>query len=167
MSQWTKLHSEMKRRPAEGFLTPAQVQAHDTICELLRFPTWINLYGPSGSGKTYVAWAIARATGAAHVPIPELLQELEPGHDILLVDNAPHYELEVRRVLASANLLGASSVVLVTRDPVGIPMHRIALPLPSDSEVEMTIRNYGRLGFYQQGDLPSNPTFWNIMLACV
>lgn len=167
MTEWMRLHNEMKRRPMEKYLTPTQKQARNKTCELLRFPNRINLFGPYGSGKTYVAWAIVRATGATHVPVPEKLHDLDPGQDILLIDNAAHYEADVRRILASANLLGASSVVVITRESVGMPMHRIFLPLPTGSEIEVVLRNYSRLGFYEQHDLPSNPNFWNIMLSCV
>lgn len=167
MSEWMRLLNEMKCRPIDEYLTPTQRQARDRICELLRFPNRINLHGPYGSGKTYVAWAVVRATGATHVPIPENLKELSPGHDILLIDNAPHREEDVRRLLATANLLRASSVVLITRESIGMPMHRVSLPLPTETEIEMVLKTYGRLGFYQQYELPTSPTFWNIMLACV
>lgn len=167
MSEWMRLLSEMKRRPMDEYLTPTQRKARDQICELLRFPNRVNLHGPYGSGKTYIAWAIVRATGATHVPLPENLKHLEPRHDILLIDNAPRFETDVRRLLATANLLGASSVVLITRETIGMPMHRVALTTPDSIEVEAVLRTYGRLGFYQQHTLPDNPNFWNIMQACV
>jgi hypothetical protein len=167
MSEWLRLLNEMKRRPMEEFLTPTQRLARDEICELLRFPNRVNLHGPYGTGKTYVAWAVVRATGATHVSLPENLQMLLPPHEILLIDNAPHHEPEVRSLMASANLLGAVSVVFITRDAVEMPMHRVCLPLPEPNEVETILVTYARLGFYQQHDLPVQPNFWDIMRACV
>lgn len=167
MSEWARLHNEMKRRPVEDYLTPSQREARDIICQTLRFPERVNLTGPYGSGKTYVAWAVVRATGALHVPLPEMLSELEPGHEILLIDNAPHVEPDIRRLLASANLLGASSVVLITRQPASMPMKRVQLALPSEEEVQGILETYARLGFYQRRDLPERPTLWNILLSCV
>lgn len=167
MSEWLRLLNEMKRRPVEEYFTPSQRAARDQICDLLRFPNRINLWGPYGSGKTYIAWAIVRATGATHVTLPEKLQLLEPPHEILLIDNSPHHEPEVRRLMASANLLGATSVVFITREAVGMPMHHIHLLLPDPDEVQFILASYGRLGFYQQHELPPKPNLWNIMHSCV
>lgn len=167
MSEWLHLLNEMKRRPMEEYLTPTQRVAREEICALLRFPNRINLYGPCGSGKTYVAWAVVRATGAAHIPVPEKLQSLERPVEILLIDNAIHYESKVRQLMAQANLLGAESVIFITQQAVELPMHRVQLPLPKSNEVATILAAYARLGFYQQRDIPENPTLWNIMNACV
>lgn len=167
MSEWLRLLNEMKRRPMDEYLTPTQRAAREEICGLLHFPNRINLCGPYGSGKTYVAWSVMRATGATHVSVPEKLPRLEPPIEILLIDNAGHYESEVRRLMASANLLGAVSVVFITREPIGMPMRFVRLPLPEPSEVEMILTSYARFGFYQQHELPEKPNLWNIMNACV
>lgn len=167
MSEWLRLLNEMKRRPIEDYLTPTQRSARDKLCELLRFPQRINLWGSEGCGKTYVAWSVAQATGAWHVTLPEKLDELTPGHEILLLDNAPHQEPEIRRLMAKTNLLGATSIVFITRQAIGIPMHQIQLTLPDPTEVKQILASYARLGFYQQHSLPAKPNLWQIMQACV
>jgi hypothetical protein len=167
MSEWMRLLSEMKRRPMEDYLTPRQRDVRNTICTLLEFPNRINLFGPYGSGKTYVAWSLVRATGATHVPVPERLHQLQPVHEILVIDNVSHYEDEIRRLLATSNLLGAQSVIFITHEPTTLPMHRIELPLPNKAEIEIVLQSYRRLGYYQQHDLPPKPNFWNVLSACV
>lgn len=168
MSEWLRLLNEMKRRPVDAYLTPAQRDARDHICDLLRFPNRVNLHGPYGSGKTYVAWAVVEAIPATHVTLPSKLDMLQPRHEQpLLIDNAPHQETEVRRLLAAANLLGAPSIVFVTREPVTMPMARLHLPLPQPDDVATILATYERLGFYQRRGLPANPNLWNIMQACV
>lgn len=162
-----QLLSEIKRRPVEQYLTPTQRHVRDQICDLLQFPNRICLYGPCGSGKTFVAWAVVKAIGAKHVPLPSQLNSLIPPIDCLIIDNAPHYENEVRRLLAVSNLVGASSVIFVSRSPLSIPMHRIELPLPCKEEVDEVLKTYSRFGYYQQGDLPSHPNFWQLLLASV
>jgi hypothetical protein len=167
MSEWLRLLNEMKRRSMEEYLTGTQRSARDQICDLLRFPNRINLYGKYGSGKTYVAWSVVRATGATHVTLPEKLKTLSPKHEILLIDNAPHHEAEIRRLMASANLLEAVSVVFITREAIGMPMSRVQLTLPAPDEISFIVASYARLGFYQRHDLPATPNLWNIMHACV
>lgn len=167
MSRWLQLVSEMKRRSPDRYLTATQEQAFDQLCEALRFPNRINLYGPCGSGKTYVAWALASAVGAVHVALPELVGELESGHDCIIVDNVFHHEDSVRRVLAQTDLLGASSTVLITQAPVDVTMRRVELPLPTAEDVAKVLQSYWRLGYYQQHDLPAQPNFWQLLLACV
>lgn len=167
MSEWSRLLNEMKRRSMDEYLTRSQRSVRDQICDLLRFPNRINLYGPHGCGKTYVAWSVVRAVGATHITLPEKIRLLEPTCEILLIDNAPHHELEVRKLMASANLLRVTSVIFITRDPIRIQMYRIRLSLPESDEVEQILTSYARLGFYQQRELPPKPNLWNIMHACI
>jgi len=162
-----ELVNEMKRRPPASYLTPTQQRVFDELRDGLRYPNRINLYGPCGSGKTYVGWVIASAVGGVHVPLPELVEKLEPGHDCVVIDNVPHYEADVRRTLARADLIGASSVVLVSQAPVTVTMRRVELPLPTPEEVDQVLQTYWRLGYYQQHELPEQPNFWQILLACV
>lgn len=169
MSTWLRLISDLKRRVSPELLSPTQRQVWEVLYRSLQFPQWLNLYGPSGSGKTLVAWAIARTTGAIHVPIPERLHLLSPEQDILLIDNASAEEDDVRRLLATCNLLDARSVVLITRTPVAMPMRRVELCLPTPIEVEMALLNISRLGYYPERHLtfPLNCNYWAILQYCI
>lgn len=167
MNHWLELLAELKRRNPHDYLTPTQRAVHNELCNRLKFPQWLNLYGVYGVGKTFVAWAVARATGGQHVPTVPALETMLPGSDILLVDNAPHRQSQVRQVLASCDLLEAKSVVLITRQSVTMPIQKIELPAPTEDEISLVLKSLGRLGYYQQSSLPTYPNLWDVLQACV
>lgn len=167
MSTWFELLNQLKRRCSAEMLTPAQATAFNELCRLMLMPEWLNLSGPHGSGKTFLAWALSRATGGLYVPMPEDLDELPPQHT-LIVDNAPYSEAEVRRILSRCELLGAKTVLLVTCEPVQLPMPTVSLPAPSSEEIERIGQVFTRLGFPVKSEsLPEGPTLWDLMLAAV
>ena len=134
----------------------------------MSMPEWGNLCGPHGSGKTFLAWAVARATGAIYVPVPVQLSELEPNQHTLIVDNAPYREHEVRRLLSQCDLLGAQTVLLVTLSPVLLPMPSVKLPQPPIEDIDQVSRLISRLGYFFEAErLPQTPNFWDVMLASV
>lgn len=168
MSAWLELVNNLKQRPVEEYLTPTQRQARDLICEIMQFPGWLNLYGGHGTGKTFLAWAVSRATGAAHITTPRQLFNLEGEWDALIIDNAPYREDDVRRILARCDLLGTSTVMLVTRTRVALPMKNVHLNAPTPEEVALVIKALARLGYSSsQQLLPENANLWDILLACV
>jgi len=167
MSTWFELLNQLKRRCSAEMLTPAQATAFNELCRLMLMPEWLNLSGPHGSGKTFLAWALSRATGGLYVPMPEDLDELPPQHT-LIVDNAPYSEAEVRRLLSRCELLGAKTVLLVTCEPVQLPMPTVSLPAPSSEELERIGQVFTRLGFPVKSEsIPEAPTLWDLMLAAV
>ncbi len=167
MSTWLQITSELKRRPAEEMLTPTQRQVWETICALLRFPQHINLYGSAGSGKTTIAWAISRVTGALHVSVPSDLAIVPSGSEILLVDNISPQEASVRRVLAGCNLLNATSVILISRQPTLLPMRRIELPQPTSEDITTAMRTMSRIGIFANVEASQVKDFWALLRACV
>ncbi len=168
MSVWLQLLNEIKRRPPEQLLTPTQRTARDQLLDLMRYPQWINLYGKSGTGKTLVAWAVARACGAAHLPLPSLLAECSSSDEALLIDNAPHEEADVRRLLSKAEMLRAVSVVLITCHPITMPMKRVELALPNPADLEVVYKSLGLLNYpCQRAALPSSPNLWDVLQACI
>ena len=167
MSNWLRLTSELKRRPAEELLTPTQRHAWETLCALLRFPQRINLYGPQGSGKTFVAWALSRATGALHISLPSDLAVALPGPEIFLVDNVSPHEPSFRRILADCNLLGATSVVLISRQPTLLAMRRIELLQPTKDDMTIAMRTMSRLGIFANVEASQVTDFWALLRACV
>lgn len=167
MSEWLKLVNGIKRRPVETLLTPSQKTAYAAIIDLLRYPKWINLSGAAGSGKTLVAWSLARATGAIHVVSPSMLED-QHAQEGLLIDSAPNDEAGVRRILARCNLLGARSVVLITQQPIAMPMARVELSLPDEQDVRIVMKSFALLGYRcDQARLPASPNLWNILQASV
>ena len=168
MSTWFELLNQLKRRCSAEMLTPAQAAAFRELCRLMLMPEWLNLYGPHGSGKTFLAWALSRAMGGLYVPMPDDLDELPPQQQTLIVDNAPYSEAEVRRILSRCELLGAKTVLLVTCEPVQLPMPTVSLPAPSSEELERIGQVFTRLGFPVKSEsIPEAPTLWDLMLAAV
>lgn len=168
MSEWLRLVNQIKARSPVDLFTPTQHAAYTALLDLLRFPQQVNLCGPVGSGKTFVAWGVAQSLGGLHVPLPTALDQLSGNNDILLVDNAPAHEYEARNLLARCNLLGAQSTVLVTQQPIAMPMRRVELPLPTPEEVVAVSRSLSLLGYFQSSlPLPSQPNFWNILQSFV
>lgn len=168
MSTWLELHNQFKRRCSAEMLTPAQAVAYERLCQMMSMPEWVNLYGPHGSGKTFLSWVVARATGAAYVPDPLQIEQLEPGQQVLVVDNAPFREDDVRRLLSRCSLLGAQTVLLTTRAAVLLPMPRVELPFPSAGDIDQLSRLISRLGYFFEAErLPEEPNFWDVMLASI
>ncbi len=162
--EWQRLVRELKLRPQEESLTPSQRVAFDLLVHATAFPQWVNLYGPAGSGKTFVAWALARATGATHLSVPEHIVSLAAGADCVLIDNAPVREEEVRRVLAHCDMQNARTVVLITQRQVQMPMQQVLLDLPTDSDWNAIEHTFQRLGAI----LPPNraPDLWAFLRGC-
>jgi hypothetical protein len=168
MSTWLELMNDLKRRCSTEILTPAQIAAYERLCQIMNMPEWVNLSGPHGSGKTFLAWTVARATGAVYVPLPAQLDELEAHQHTLIVDNAPYKEREVRRLLSRCDLLGAQTVLLITCSPVSLPMPGVELPSPSDEDVVQVSRLISRLGYFFEAErLPEHPSFWDVLMASV
>lgn len=167
MSHWMKLVSDLKRRQLISFLTPSQRYAHDQICEWLSIPERINLHGLHGSGKTFVAWALTQTMNAHFVALPENLNKQQNVSEVVIIDNAPHNEQQVRRLMANGNLLGISSMIFVTRTPINMPIRNIGLALPTEEEVLQVETSLDQLGYSRYHRLPDFPNFWNILAAHV
>lgn len=169
MSDWLRLVNEMKRRTPQEYFTPTQQAAYNSLIELLQFPNQrINLYGVSGVGKTYIAWGLVRALEAVHVPLPERLCEYG-GRDLplIIIDNSPIYEDDLRTILADAALMDAGSVLFITRKPTALRMRQIHLDLPTLDDVRQVARTFGRLGFYEQSTPPASPNLWQLLQCYV
>jgi tRNA A37 threonylcarbamoyladenosine biosynthesis protein TsaE len=169
MSDWLRLVNEMKRRAPQEYFTPTQRSVYDALVERLQFPNQrINLYGAPGTGKTYLAWGLARALEAVHVPVASRLREFDGRQmPILILDNAPTYEDEERSLLADAALMDAGSVVFITQKPTALKMRRIQLDLPNSDDLRQIARTLGRLGFYEVTALPPSPNLWQLLQCYV
>lgn len=168
MNTWLQLVNELKRRSPDELLTVTERTTYDSIWGLLQFPQWINLYGGYGTGKTFLAWALARAGGMTYVPLYTKLDSIMVEQNALLVDNAPHDEFGSRQILARCELLGANTVILITRMPITMPMRRLELLPPSPADIEIMIRSLSRMGYLcDQSLFSAPPNFWDILRACV
>jgi hypothetical protein len=167
MSEWLKLLNAIKHRPVDSLLTPTQKTVMNEIITLLRYPNYVNLCGPSGSGKTFVAWAVARATGAIHIVLPVALRD-QPGQDGLIIDSAPSDEPSIRRILSRCSLLGARSVVYISQLSTEMPMARVTLSLPTPEDVRLMAKSLALLGYHcNVNQLPPSPSLWSVLQASV
>lgn len=164
MTEWLRLVNEIRSRPPETLLTPSQNAVLKDLVDLLTVPQRISLCGPPGVGKTFVAWAVARLTGAVHVALPEAAERLPPGTTTILIDNAPGREEDVRRLIAICGLHGVGSLVFISREPVQMPMRRVVLDYPTADDWHVIESTAGRLGAIvpaqRQRDL------WAFLHAC-
>jgi hypothetical protein len=169
MSEWLRLVNEMKRRLPQEYFTPTQRAAYNELVERLQFPCQrLNLYGVPGVGKTYVAWGLVRALDAVHVPVASRLRQFDGRPlPILILDNAPTYEDEVRGLLADAALIGADSTLFITHKPTALPMWKIQLELPTPDDLRQIARTLGRLGFYEVSAPPPSPNLWQLLQCYV
>jgi len=165
MSEWLRLVNEMKRRAPQEYFTSTQRAVYDVLDERLQFPNQrINLYGAPGTGKTYLAWGLIRALEAVHVPVAARVREFDgQPMPILILDNAPTYEDEVRSLLADAALMDAGSVVFITQRPTALHMRQIQLDVPTPDDLRQIARTLGRLGFYEVSTPLPSPNLWQIL----
>lgn len=169
MSEWLRLVNEMKRRNPQEYFTPTQEAAYCALAERFQLPHQrINLYGAPGTGKTFLAWALERTFDAVHVIIPKRIRQVDGQPlPILIIDNAPTYEDEIRALLADADLMDAGSVLFITQKPAALKMHQVHLNLPTADDILHVERTFGRLGFYQVTAPPASPNLWQLLQAYV
>jgi hypothetical protein len=111
---------------------------------------------------------LVRAFDAVHVPIASRLRQFDGRPlPILILDNAPTYEDEVRGLLADAALIGAESVLFITHKPTALRMWRIQLDLPTPDDIRQIARTLGRLGFYEVSTPPPSPNLWQLLQCYV
>lgn len=168
MSTWLELSNEIKRRHSTAYLTDPQRLAHEALLQHLRGPNWVNLCGPPGSGKTLLAWLITRATGLTYVAHPARLRHLPPAPIGLIIDNAPVSEADARTILAECGLLNCLTVLLVTQRQIELQMRRVVLPLPTSDDIQVAARTLARLGYAcNRASLPPQPSYWDVLAACI
>lgn len=168
MSTWLELSNELKRHYHSGYLTATQQAAYAALLEQLRGPNWVNLHGRPGCGKTLLSWLTARAAGLTYVARPSALRHMPPAPDGLIIDNAPVSEEGARAVLAECDLLNCLTVLLVTQRPIGMPMRRVELAIPTTEDVQAVVQTLARLGYpCNRASLPEHPSYWDVLAACI
>ncbi|MBV6438327.1 MAG: hypothetical protein AELANPGJ_03629 [Anaerolineae bacterium] len=166
MNEWMKLVNEIKQRSPDSIMTSHQKAVCETILEHLQFPSQrINLFGERGTGKTLVAWKLVRILeDARHIILPrQLFEPADNAASVLIIDNAPHYEDELRDLMARASLLNVDSIVFISLRPVQLRMHQVRLDLPSLEDIEHAIRTIGRFNVFQRISPPPSCNFWQLL----
>jgi hypothetical protein len=168
MSTWLELNNELKRQYNSGYLTTTQRAAYVSLLDHLRGPHWVNLHGQPGCGKTLLAWLTARATGLTYVTRPSDLRHIPSAPDGLIIDNAPVSEEGARAVLAECGLLNSLTILLVTQQPIAMPMRRVELSMPTTNDIQTVAQTLARMGYLcNRASLPEHPSYWDVLSACI
>jgi len=169
MSEWVRLTNELKRRPPMDYFTPSQMKAYQCLMTLFRWPGQrANLVGVSGSGKTFVAWALARSVGGKYISQPDDLAILDERNiPLLIIDNAPHYEDQIRRLLAQAGLLETENILFVSQKPAQLRMQSVELALPTPEDINQVQGTLKSFNGWQSNPLGDAPTLWDILQSFV
>lgn len=168
MSTWLRLLNDLKQRASVQYLTPTQRAVYTTMCDLTKFPLWLNLCGVHGSGKTFLGWTVSRTIGATYVPTVNRLNAVSQSQNIIIVDNVLPDESSTRRTLSNCELLGANTVILISHERINMPMRRVELSGLSPVDMTWVIQSLARMGYpCNETTLPLQPDLWTILQACV
>ena len=137
MMLWQKYHRKLLAlAETDHFLTESQRNASREIQkEIADYEQRINLCGSPGVGKTFLSHYLHHQSEVLYFSSPETYQSSEVSQgDVILIDNAPHDRQAARLIYGDVLWVGASSVVLVTRQPILDAVRRVGLSL-TDSDI--------------------------------
>ncbi len=152
---WQSYHRKLLALAENAtFLTDSQREAGQSLQqEIADYQQRINLWGGPGVGKTFLAHHLHhRAEGlyfSSAAPLRCPSAEVSPG-SVVIIDNAPHDRGSARLIFGEMLWAGASSVILVTRQPIDDAVRRIELGLTAQdlAQIEAVMRQ-------QFGDFPA------------
>ena len=157
--RWQSYHRKLLALAKTGETLTASQQV---ACEFLRqaiedSQQRINLWGSSGVGKTFLAHYFHYSAEGVYFSFPENRKgpEFTP-NSVVIFDNAPSDRSVARLVFGDTLWAGASSVILVTREPIDDVVRRIELDLTGRdiSQIEDVIRKlFAHLPLDNLGDL--------------
>jgi len=128
--------------------------SREILKEIADYERRINLWGGPGAGKTFVSHYLHHQMEVLYFPSPESYQSSEISQgDAILIDNAPHDRQSARLIFGDILWSGASSVILITRQPIDDAVRRIKLSL-NDADlkgIEIVMRE--QLGNFEIGDI--------------
>ena len=137
---WQSYHRKLLASAKTGETLTASQQA---ACQFLRqeigdYQQRINLWGPPGIGKTFLVHHLHQYADGLYFLSTEscLATEISP-KSAVIIDNAPSDRSLTRSIFGEVLWAGASSVILVTRQPIDDAVRRI--------ELELTDRDMGQI----------------------
>ena len=129
---WQSYHRKLLALAETSETLTASQQA---VCQFLRqeigdYQQRINLWGTPGVGKTFLAHYLHHGAEGLYFSSAEncLTTEISP-NSVVIVDNAPSDRSLARSTFGNMLWAGASSVILVTRQPIDDAVRRIELAL--------------------------------------
>ena len=120
------------------------------VCQFLRqeigdYQQRINLCGPPGVGKTFLVHYLHQYADGLYFSSAEscLITEISP-KSAVIIDNAPSGRSLARSIFGEVLWAGASSVILVTRQPIDDAVRRIELDLTDRdmAQIEGVMRKF-------------------------
>ena len=155
---WQYYHRKLLALAETGeTLTTSQ----QTVCEFLHqaiedYQQRINLWGSPGVGKTFLAHYLHHCAEGLYFFSPEdcPITGISP-NSVVIIDNAPSDRSLARSIFGDMLWAGASSIILVTRQPIDDAVRRIELDLTSGdmAEIEDVIRKlFAHLPVNKVGD---------------
>lgn len=117
--------------------------SQQVVCQFLRqeigdYQQRINLWGPPGVGKTFLVHYLHQYADGLYFSSAEscLITEISP-KSAVIIDNAPSDRSLARSIFGEVLWAGASSVILVTRQPIDDAVRKI--------ELDLTDRDMGQI----------------------
>lgn len=137
---WQSYHRKLL---ALAETSEALTASQQTVCQFLQqeigdYQKRINLWGTPGVGKTFLAHYFHRCaeglyfSSVENCPIREI-----SSNSVVIVDNAPSDRSLARSIFGDMIWAGASSVILVTRQPIDDAVRRIELALTDKDMVQI------------------------------
>ncbi len=121
----------------------ALTASQQAVCQFLRqeigdYQQRINLWGSPGVGKTFLAHYLHHCADGLYFTSAEnfLSTEISP-NSVVIIDNAPYARSLARSIFGDMLWAGASSVILVTRQPIDDAVRRIELTLTDEDMVQI------------------------------
>ena len=129
---WQSYHRKLLALAETGETLTTSQQA---VCEFLHqaiedYQQRINLWGSPGVGKTFLAHYLHYIAEGLYFFSPENCPstEISP-NSVVIIDNAPSDRSLARSIFGDMLWAGASSVILITRQPIDDAVRRIELAL--------------------------------------
>ena len=137
---WQSYHRKLHAlAETSEILTASQQQ----VCQFLRqeirdYQQRINLWGSPGVGKTFLAHYLHHRADTLYFSSAENcpITEFSP-NSVIIIDNAPHDRSLARSIFGDILWAGASSAILVTRQPIDDVVRRIELTLTDRDMVQI------------------------------
>lgn len=137
---WQSYHRKLLALAETGETLTTSQQA---VCEFLHqaiedYQQRINLWGSPGVGKTFLAHYLHHSAEGLYFFSSEdcPITGISP-NSVIIIDNAPSDRSLARSIFGDMLWAGASSVILVTRQPIDDAVRRIELALTDRDRVQI------------------------------
>lgn len=144
---WQSYHRKLLAlaETAETLTNSQQKAGYALQQEVSNHQQRINLWGAAGVGKTFLAHYLHHRAEGLYFPSASACQSTEfSSNSVVIIDNAPHDRSSARSIFGDMLWAGASSVILVTRQPIDDAVRRVELVLTNQdlAHIDTLIRTH-------------------------